>query len=288
MPTHILAVSESTPSQGSRQATSSTSTRSAGPPIPLPINVDLLRDRFSHDLSHLFPSGSRSTTQVPASYWDERTKRMMISVPVVPFCAPHPASMSLLLLFGMGLHTYSDRDRNEVAEESDVSDSTSTSTSASTSASTASSVPSSSSASSESESETSSPDSPYPMGKHTPIGLLATYLLPTPVIEEFPATSTMAETMVRHCPPEEIHSYAEFNAGLWRNTLQLAPRSEDVMDIVRTAMNVSMMAKRMAGLAQGQRQVQRATSMVSLGPGGSTSATRQVDPRDAPRPSRQR
>lgn len=80
---------------------------------------------------------------------------------------------------------------------------------------------------------------------HLSTGLLTTYLLPVAVIEEFPAAAAMADVMARTCSDEELAAYVVQNQGLWRNALSLAPQDSAIIEIVRTAWNVTAEARRL-------------------------------------------
>ncbi|KAI0342466.1 hypothetical protein BDW22DRAFT_1429301 [Trametopsis cervina] len=114
-----------------------------------------------------------------------------------------------------------------------------------------------------------------------PVGLLSTYLLPTAVIEEFPAFPAMASVFARTpllpsrsssssspsssspssfytpLPPSPdgtttntdpvdalMDAYVIQNQGMWRNALVLAPQDPRIVEIVRTAWNVTAEARK--------------------------------------------
>jgi hypothetical protein len=57
------------------------------------------------------------------------------------------------------------------------------------------------------------------------------------VIEEFPAFTLMAETFARM--DDALDARVVYNQGLWRNVLLLAPEDTRIVEIVRTAWNVT-------------------------------------------------
>lgn len=282
MPTHILAIYD-TPDP-TIPSGSAVPQPTANPPILAPINAEQMTRKFTNDFSHFFPelySGS-SSYEPPSSHWDEQRRRMIITLPVIQFVVPHPPSFTLLLLFGLGLHA--NYDLNELEEvppspsdapqnlepdsspsyrsaHSDSSFSSTPSMQSSTSAHSSAPEQSSTSAQSSTSTSASSPNTPhplqiqstqpsrsttpYPLGQKTSTGLLATYLLPIRVIEEFPAANAMAQILARRCSLQKLQSLVEFNGGLWRNTLSLAPKDTDIIEIVRTAWNVTREAKRL-------------------------------------------
>ena len=73
---------------------------------------------------------------------------------------------------------------------------------------------------------------------------LCCHLLPTEVIEEFPAPRAMAQSMAERCSDEELASHIRFNQGLWKNILSLGPRDTEFIDVVHTAWNATVEARR--------------------------------------------
>ncbi|EKM57139.1 uncharacterized protein PHACADRAFT_208283 [Phanerochaete carnosa HHB-10118-sp] len=71
---------------------------------------------------------------------------------------------------------------------------------------------------------------------------LATYLLPTAVLEEFPAYPAQAAALARACTDDELRAHRAFNGGLWRNVLLLAPRAHAIQDIASNAWNTAAAA----------------------------------------------
>ncbi|KAI0089438.1 hypothetical protein BDY19DRAFT_993045 [Irpex rosettiformis] len=79
-----------------------------------------------------------------------------------------------------------------------------------------------------------------------PTGLLTTYLLPISVIEEFPACTTMSEVFAHTAvsSDEQLQAYVTLNQGIWRNVLLLAPQDTRIVEVVRTAWNVTAEARK--------------------------------------------
>ncbi|OBZ76425.1 hypothetical protein A0H81_03127 [Grifola frondosa] len=86
---------------------------------------------------------------------------------------------------------------------------------------------------------------PHPPSLASCYCLLATYLLPVPVIGEFPHHPAMAEALACRCADGALHAYAAFNQGLWRNVLALAPADPAIVDIAHVAWNVTGEARRL-------------------------------------------
>ncbi|KAG6328013.1 hypothetical protein ID866_11076 [Astraeus odoratus] len=74
--------------------------------------------------------------------------------------------------------------------------------------------------------------------------LLYCRLLPSEVIEEFPAPPTMAQSLARICSDDQLAGYARFNQGLWKNILSLGPRDAEFIKVVQTAWNATVEARR--------------------------------------------
>lgn len=79
--------------------------------------------------------------------------------------------------------------------------------------------------------------------------LLYCRLLPSEVIEEFPAFPAMAQSMARLCADDQLISHIRFNQGLWRNILALGPRDIEFIQVVQTAWNATVEARRIRQLA---------------------------------------
>lgn len=69
-------------------------------------------------------------------------------------------------------------------------------------------------------------------------------LLPTEVIEEFPAPQAMAQLMAERCSDEQLANHIRFNQGLWKNILLLGPRDTEFIEVVHTAWNATVEARR--------------------------------------------
>ncbi|TFK31713.1 hypothetical protein BDQ12DRAFT_93371 [Crucibulum laeve] len=88
MPTHVLAV---LPPDGI-----------TSPPLMLPIDAGLYDEGFRDGLA--LPE-SPPGTAAPVPRLHESTQTLIVTLPVVSLTVPHPASLPLLLLFGLGLET---------------------------------------------------------------------------------------------------------------------------------------------------------------------------------------
>lgn len=217
MPTHVLAIlSTPRPSESSQSPAYLF-------PIIAPINAELFAQTFNKDVTHLSSHLAAPGSTMPIPSWDEATQRMVVTVPVIPLSVPHPYSMPLLLFFGLGLH----RQYEPPPSPPRVSVASS----------------SSSSTRSGSPNRRRSSNAGFPPGIST--NLLSTYLLPIPVIEEFPAAAAMSRKMEEVCTEEELHTRVEFNRGLWRNILSLAPKDVEIIDIAHMAWNITADARRL-------------------------------------------
>ncbi|KAI0786955.1 hypothetical protein C8Q75DRAFT_808034 [Abortiporus biennis] len=258
MPTHILAITD-TPLPLKTMEQSSY-------PILAPINAELFSNKFTNDhiariSSHLAAPGST----LPIPFWDSETQRMVVKLPVIPLVAPHPPSIPLLLLFGLELHLrYSEHsDMSPLSRRSSPQHRGSFSSSSIHSTDTTSTIlspspsptfsPSSSPISFKGRRRSPSRTNPtYNSHPSVPTGLLATYLLPLPVIEECPAsTLVLAEKMVQCCSNPHFEKYVEQNQGLWKNVLLLAPKDEEIIELVRFAWNITVEAKKIKERSQG-------------------------------------
>ncbi|KAH8102118.1 hypothetical protein BXZ70DRAFT_1006739 [Cristinia sonorae] len=197
-------------------------------PILAPINAEVFATKFSNDVAQLSSQYTTPGSLMPVPHWDETTRTQVVRLPVLPLVAPHPASLPLLIFYGMGLHhdyepIFSSQPSSPGSPLSDHSQ--------------------------------FRPSSRRRSHETTPLagsstGLLATYLLPLPVIEEYPAATAMAEKMCDICTDEELVYYAEYNRGFWRNVLSLAPTDTDIIDIARLAWNVTKEARWIRGRFQ--------------------------------------
>ncbi|KAL0071223.1 hypothetical protein AAF712_001789 [Marasmius tenuissimus] len=90
LPTHILALYPSSTSH-SNQPT----------PLLVPVNVNLYNRGFRTDV---IPPATPGTVP-PVPHSTTSPPGFMITLPVIPLTVPHPPSIPLLLLYGMGLET---------------------------------------------------------------------------------------------------------------------------------------------------------------------------------------
>ncbi|KZT08105.1 uncharacterized protein LAESUDRAFT_75482 [Laetiporus sulphureus 93-53] len=194
-PTHVLLVLDS--HYASLPSTHATLHPPLPPPLALPINADLFAQRFASDLR---PPGA---PPAPEPSWADAAHSQELTLPTIALCVPHPPSVPLLLLYGLGLFATFE---------------------------------------------------PYPSsdGTHgvsasatTSMGTLAAYLLPTHTIEEFPSAAAMADVLAMGCSDAELRAHALFNGGMWGNVLALAPRDGRIVEVVRTAWNVTAEARKM-------------------------------------------
>lgn len=245
LPTHILAVIDTPKAPIPADSTYHTDTI----PILTPINYTLFASKVRTDFSPLFPDVSNTSTpyRSPPVREDRRTRSLLITLPVVLFPVPHPPSFSLLLLFALGLHATCTPDKLVGVAPGRLGATTLPGPS----------VPSSSSSthmlSPHPPLERSPPslipplvddDIPHAIDLHTSTGLLATYLLPMPVIEECPAVGPMVELLERIRELEDLMIFRDFNTGLWRNLLSIAPKDQQVYAIARVAFKVTREATR--------------------------------------------
>lgn len=232
-PTHVLAVLD-TPTP----ATASSEPRR---PLLVPVSADALAAGFKNDFARELRRQGHAS---PAAYvhWDATARTQVLTLPLRPLYVPHPPSIPLLLLFGLGEDFL--RACAAQLERGDAN------------ALAAPPVPLSVSETAPDSTQPERSSSSPPPSPPPPLctGLLATYLLPLAAIEEFPATAAM----VRRCVTskwtsssgggngwdEDGREAASFNQGLWRNALLLAPREQAVTDIVGTASRVSRDALR--------------------------------------------
>lgn len=84
----------------------------------------------------------------------------------------------------------------------------------------------------------------FGLGLETRSHLLCCHLLPSEVIGEFPAPSAMANVMATFCNDDQFREYGKFNQGLWKNILLLGPRDSKFIELVQTAWNVTVEARR--------------------------------------------
>ena len=90
----------------------------------------------------------------------------------------------------------------------------------------------------------------FGLGLETRSQLLCCHLLPSEVIGEFPAPPTMANLMATLCSDDQLREYSRFNQGLWKNILSLGPRDLKFIEVVQTAWNVTVEARRIRKRSQ--------------------------------------
>ncbi|KAI0752620.1 hypothetical protein C8Q80DRAFT_1117993 [Daedaleopsis nitida] len=176
-------------------------------PYVLPIDASLFCAKFGHDVARSLAAGMLIKAAKPLVHRDRATGADLLTLPLIPLYVPHPPSIPHLLLYAQGLPLTSRRVR-----------------------------------------ETPNYSRPTTLAiarAHPSPSTLATHLLPISVIEEFPAAPAMAETMARQCDDESLRDHVVFNQGLWRNVLLLAPTDASVVDLARTAWNVTAEARRL-------------------------------------------
>lgn len=74
---------------------------------------------------------------------------------------------------------------------------------------------------------------------------LAYQMLPACAIEEFPNAAAMAQVLASVSGDEEFDRRFRLNMGLWKNVLGLGVRDSRVVEMVRTAWNVTAEARRL-------------------------------------------
>ncbi|KAF9238105.1 hypothetical protein BU15DRAFT_88520 [Melanogaster broomeanus] len=84
----------------------------------------------------------------------------------------------------------------------------------------------------------------FALGLESRSHLFCCRLLPSEVIGEFPAPPAMAQSMSELCSDSQLAQYITFNQGLWRNILSLCPRDTQFVELVQTAWNVTVEARR--------------------------------------------
>lgn len=90
----------------------------------------------------------------------------------------------------------------------------------------------------------------FGLGLETRSQLLCCHLLPSEVIGEFPASLTMANLMATICSDDQLREHSRFNQGLWKNILSLGPRDLKFIEVVQTAWNVTVEARRIRKRSQ--------------------------------------
>lgn len=245
LPTHVLAVLDAPSSPPATPPRAPPSVY----PLLVPVNGELFAKGFNHNNALELQRLAASTSE-QEPHWDPVAHAMVMTLPVRVLKVPHPQSLPLLLLFGLeedalrlcvpdslpysrpspsvrcrtsSVTRYRDHDHDH---DEDLDTYRRRSRSLAT------------------------PDrDEFVIGT----GLLATYLLPLGVIEEFPSVAAMPDMMVRRCSDEELTQYVVFNTGLWRNALHLAPKDQAIIDIVRTALRVARDARQMADQRKEER-----------------------------------
>ncbi|KAJ7777930.1 hypothetical protein DFH07DRAFT_796712 [Mycena maculata] len=86
----------------------------------------------------------------------------------------------------------------------------------------------------------------FGLGLETDLNLLATRLLPANAIGEFPNAAECSRVMSR-MSDAEFQWYLQYNLGIWKNILVLAPRNVELVGLVQTAYKVVADARRMRG-----------------------------------------
>jgi hypothetical protein len=84
----------------------------------------------------------------------------------------------------------------------------------------------------------------FGLGLEIQLNSLAARLLPPEVIEEFPNSAAMAGVMAKICSEDQLVKYVVYNRGLWKNALALGPNDNRMVEIVQTAWNVTIEARR--------------------------------------------
>ncbi|KAJ7093916.1 hypothetical protein B0H15DRAFT_831222 [Mycena belliarum] len=84
----------------------------------------------------------------------------------------------------------------------------------------------------------------FGLGLETNLNHLAARLLPPDVIGEFPNAAAMSTVMSRY-KESQFDWYFQYNQGMWKNILALAPRNTALVEHVQTAYKVVVDARRM-------------------------------------------
>lgn len=84
----------------------------------------------------------------------------------------------------------------------------------------------------------------FGLGLEPDANALAYQMLPVSVVDEFPNAAAMAQTMSR-IPDDVFERHFRFNMGLWKNVLGLGVRDTRIVEMVRTAWNVTAEARRL-------------------------------------------
>ncbi|KAF9224931.1 hypothetical protein BS17DRAFT_57738 [Gyrodon lividus] len=95
----------------------------------------------------------------------------------------------------------------------------------------------------------------FALGLESRSHVLCCRLLPSEVIEEFPAPAAMAQSMSELCSGRQLAEYIMFNQGLWKNILLLGPRDTHFIGQVQTAWNVTVEARRIRQRTVADRSV---------------------------------
>lgn len=230
-PTHVLAILDT------RRAAESKEAQSILYPLIVPIDADAFDKAFNNEIVRHYVRHTPTSPTTPQTMWSESTRTQVITLPTITTRVPHPPSLPLLVLFGQA--PYLPLERMCEPTSPPMSPSSAYLTAECTS-SLASSIPSPTH-----HRRTRSTSSNTRPSAHLSTGLLTTYLLPVAVIEEFPAAAAMADVMARTCSDDELAAYVMQNQGLWRNALLLAPQDSAIIEIVRTAWNVTAEARRL-------------------------------------------
>ena len=101
MPAHALLVIDS-----SLDPSNPTVQRVHEPPeaLVIPVDAETFAQKFTYDISQLVNELAQPGTAFPVPFWDHAVRAQAVTLPLIPLRVPHPASVPLLLLFGLGLH----------------------------------------------------------------------------------------------------------------------------------------------------------------------------------------
>ncbi|EMD36787.1 hypothetical protein CERSUDRAFT_95058 [Gelatoporia subvermispora B] len=231
------------PGPSSDSPTDTSPPPSPAPVFVLPVNADLFVANFTAEIVQFAPSSQDALHPLP--WRDPATRRRFVTLPAIPLYAPHPPSMPLLLLFGLGLHHKLTIDPPTPSsptppEPLPPAPPAPTPAPAPVSPTT---VPHPAPPDPPPSATPPSPNRPALLPAPT-TGAIATYLLPTAALGEFPAAPAMAGALLRASDDADLAARAIFNLGLWRNVLALGPHDARIAHTVRVAWNVTADARR--------------------------------------------
>ncbi|KAJ7120964.1 hypothetical protein C8R44DRAFT_671695 [Mycena epipterygia] len=86
----------------------------------------------------------------------------------------------------------------------------------------------------------------FGLGLETDLNVLASRILPPDVIGEFPNAAAMSAVMSR-LQELQFNWCLQFNHGMWKNILALAPRNTALVELVQTAYKVVADARKLRG-----------------------------------------